>query len=71
METVEYRGEYIELDKLLKVASVVGTGGEAHALIMEGAITVDGVIELRKRRKIREGMVVVYGGETITVVKKK
>ncbi len=61
-------GEYIELNHLLKVTGLCGTGGTANVAIAEGQVTVDGATELRKRCKIRPGQVVAYRGETINVV---
>jgi ribosome-associated protein len=62
------RGEYIELDKLLKAARLCGTGGEAKMVISEGLVTVDGETELRLRRKVRPGMTVSYNGQSVSVV---
>lgn len=61
------RGEYIELIKLLKAAGLCGTGGEAKIAVEQGRVTVDGAVESRKRRKIRNGQVVVLDGERIRV----
>ena len=60
-------GEYIELFKLLKVTHLCGTGGEAKIMISEEKVTVDGVIETRKRCKIKRGQIIEYNGEKITV----
>ena len=57
-ESFTIRGEFIQLDKLLKAAGVTGTGGEAKVLIQDGQVRVDGEIETRRGRKIRAGMVV-------------
>ncbi len=62
--------EYIELNKLLKASGLCGTGGHAKIVIEDNLVTVDGVIETRKRRKIRHGMIVNYDNQTIKVVKK-
>jgi len=59
--------EFIPLDKLLKLARVVGSGGEAHAAIQEGMVTVNGAVELQKRKKIRAGDVAEFNGESIKV----
>ena len=37
MEKIPIETEYIKLDALLKFAALVGTGGEAKALIQDGA----------------------------------
>ena len=61
------RGEFIELDKLLKATGLAGSGGTARHLISEGQVSVDGQVELRKAAKIRAGQVVVFNGERIEV----
>jgi ribosome-associated protein len=59
------RGEHIQLDQLLKAAGLLSSGGAAHAEIGAGAVKVDGVVETRKRAKLRPGQSVEYGGQTI------
>lgn len=60
--------EFIELNKLLKITNVVGTGGEANALIENGEIRVNGEVETRKRNKLRAGMVVTFGDLSVKVI---
>ena len=62
------RGEFIELDKLLKACGLVDSGGAARHLISEGQVQVDGTTELRKTAKIRAGQVVSLDGVEIRVV---
>ncbi|MBI1904779.1 MAG: RNA-binding S4 domain-containing protein [Rhodocyclales bacterium] len=66
--TFVVRGEYIQLDQLLKVAGLVTTGGEAHAAVAAGLVKVDGKVEGRKRAKLRAGQGVSYAGHNITLV---
>jgi ribosome-associated protein len=61
MDNFQLKGrDYIELNKLLKLLNWVGTGGEANVVIDAGEVTVNGVIETRRRNKLREGFVVEY-----------
>ena len=60
-------GEYIELIKLLKVTGWCGSGGMAKIVTSEGSVKVDGVVELRKRCKIRRGQRVAFAGNIIEV----
>jgi ribosome-associated protein len=60
--------EYIELKNLLKVTSLVESGGEAKAAIEEGAVKVDGVVETRKGRKIKSGQAVTFKNQTVNVI---
>ncbi|MCK5540172.1 MAG: RNA-binding S4 domain-containing protein [Deltaproteobacteria bacterium] len=63
--------EYIELNKLLKASGLCDTGGQTKIIIEDEFVTVNGETETRKRRKIRDGMIVKYGTQSITVVKKQ
>ena len=65
---VEVRGEYIQLDQLLKTTGLCHSGGFAHAEIEAGKVTVDGVVETRKRAKLRPGQQVGYGGEVVDLI---
>ena len=65
---VEVRGEYIQLDQLLKTTGLCHSGGFAHAEIEAGKVTVDGVVETRKRAKLRPGQQVGYGGELVDLI---
>jgi ribosome-associated protein len=60
--------EYIELNNLLKIMGLVDSGGTAKIVIAEGRVKVDGVIELRRRCKVRTGQKVEFQGRTIVVV---
>lgn len=45
----------IRLDQFLKVARLVGSGGEAKMLIADGLVKVNGEVELRRGRKLYQG----------------
>ena len=62
------RGDYIELDKLLKATGLAESGGRARMMIVEGLVQVDGQPESRKTAKIRAGQAVAVGDERIAVV---
>jgi ribosome-associated protein len=59
------RGDHIQLDQLLKATGLAESGGNAHAAISNGLVSVDGEVETRKRAKLRPGQRVVYAGETV------
>ena len=67
----EISGDYIELIKLLKASGLCGTGGQAKMVVEDQLVTVDGEIEMRKRRKVKGGMLVKYDNHCIKVVYKK
>lgn len=60
--------EFITLDNLLKVMRLVASGGEAHAVIQEGMVLVNGEVEMQKRKKMRIGDTAEFNGEQIEVV---
>ncbi len=59
--------EFVALNDLLKLAGVCDSGGMGKALVASGAVTVDGVVELRKTAKIRAGQAVALDGIEIRV----
>lgn len=61
------RGEFIELDNLLKVLSLVGNGAEARQCIQAGLIKVNGEAELRVRRKLRAGDSVEFKERKVSI----
>lgn len=67
MKTVPITTEYIKLQDLLKLASLVSTGGEAKIRILEGESYVNGEVCTMRGKKIRPGDVVTFGGEELTV----
>jgi ribosome-associated protein len=64
---IKIDGEYIELIKLLKAVGLCETGGAAKIAVDEGLVTVDGIVESRKRCKVRKGQVVELDGNLIEV----
>ena len=63
----EQSEEFIKLDQFLKLVGVVGTGGQAKVMIQSAEIRVNGTIETRRGRKLRQGDLVDVFGETFTV----
>ncbi len=65
----ELRGEFVELNQLLKLSGVCDSGGAGKMLVAEGVVSVDGKVELRKTAKIRAGQEVTLGDVRINVLK--
>jgi ribosome-associated protein len=65
---VTIRGEAIRLGQLLKLAGVVGAGGEVKGLLAGGAVRVNGQAEERRGRRLHPGDVVLADGEELRVV---
>ena len=55
------------LGQALKAASLVGTGGEAKVVIQAGEVSVNGEVETRRGRRLREGDVVEVGDERLEI----
>lgn len=62
MRELEVSSVPVELYKVLKIDGLVGSGGEAKAVIAEGRVRLNGVVETRKRKKVVAGDVVEFGG---------
>lgn len=62
------KGDYIELDNLLKALRLAGSGAEARQSIEAGMVRVNGQPETRIRRKLRNGDIVDFGAERIGIV---
>ena len=69
--SVGIAGETIRLSQLLKLASAVGDGAEAKFRIGGGEVLVNGVVEMRRGRKLQRGDRVEFGGATYEVADKK
>jgi ribosome-associated protein len=55
------------LGQALKASDAVGSGGEAKVVIQGGEVRVNGEVETRRGRKLREGDVVELGNERLEV----
>ena len=71
MITVNIReeDEFIKLGQALKKASLVGSGVEGKMVIQDGLVQVNGEVEVQRGKKLHDGDVVSYDGETIQIVK--
>lgn len=64
---VGIRGDTIRLGQVLKLAGLAGSGGEARAVIEQGAVRVNGEVETRRGRQLRRGDVVALSGEVVRI----
>ena len=65
---IPIRGTTIRLGQLLKLADVVGGGGEVKAFLAETEVRVNGEPEARRGRQLHPGDVVEVGGEAYRLV---
>ncbi len=68
MEDLVIITEYIHLDQALKLAGLAASGGEAKEVVRRGAVSVNGIAETRRGRKLRPGDVVGFGGIFMRIV---
>jgi ribosome-associated protein len=61
------RGESIRLGQALKLSGLAESGGEARALIEDGAVTVNAEVETRRGRQLRHGDVVALGDDVLRI----
>jgi ribosome-associated protein len=57
----------LRLDDALKLAGLAETGGQAKHRIQAGDVTVNGVVETRRKRQLRKGDVVGIDDETFEI----
>jgi ribosome-associated protein len=69
MEIIKIHTEYIKLDDLLKYSGIVGSGGQAKAIINDRLVTVDGEVCTMRGKKLRGGEIVGYKEKELKVYK--
>lgn len=67
MEKISITTEFIKLESLLKLANLVGSGGEAKLLIQEGEVQVNGAVCTQRGKKLRPGDRVRFQGQELEV----
>ncbi len=65
MKDVILKKEPVELYKILKFEGMATSGGEAKTVIADGKVSVNGIIETQKSKKIMSGDVIEYNSEKI------
>lgn len=60
---------FIRLGQALKKAGAVSSGVDAKVVIQDGLVTLNGVTEYQRGKKLYGGEIVSYNGETIKIVK--
>lgn len=61
--------EFIKLGQALKKAGIVESGVDAKFFIQDGQVKLNGETELQRGKKLYNGDVVSFNGETIQIVK--
>lgn len=70
METkeIEIYTETITLGQFLKWAGIVETGQQAKAIIQEGEVQLNGIVETRRGKTLKTGDIVKLADITLVVV---
>lgn len=66
-QLVSIQTEYIKLEALLKLANLVGSGGQAKVVIQDGQVTVNGAVCPMRGKKLRPGDLVVFQDREVLV----
>jgi len=61
------KGDFIELNKLMKLLTWVNSGGEAKMFIKNGEVTINDTVATEIRKKLRSGDVVSFGESKVTI----
>ena len=69
MEIIKLRDEFIKLGQALKAAGLVDSGVEAKIVIQDWLVSVNGAVEYQRGKKLVDGDVVEFEGNTIKIKK--
>ena len=69
MEIIKLREDYIKLGQALKAAGLAESGVEAKYAVQDGLVQVNGETVYQRGKKLVDGDVVTYKGETIKITK--
>lgn len=65
---LKLKDDFIKLGQALKAAGLVDSGLDAKIVIQDGEVSVNGEVETRRGKKLYDGDVVEFDGETIRIV---
>ena len=69
MEKDIIRDDFIKLGQAMKLAGMVGSGVDAKMLIQDGQVEVNGEVEYQRGKKLHEGDVITFNGESVQIGK--
>ncbi len=69
MEELKLKDDYIKLGQALKAANLVDSGVMAKLVVQDGLVSVNGEVETRRGKKLTDGDIVSFEGETVKIVK--
>jgi ribosome-associated protein len=68
VKQIHIQTDYIQLAQALKLADLAQTGGEAKVIVQEGLVEVNGEVDTRRGRKLRQGDSFSFDGVTVEVI---
>jgi len=60
--------DMIRLGQFLKLAGLAEDGSQAKAMIEDGEVTVNGRVDTRRGRQLRDGDVIAHAGRSVRLV---
>lgn len=69
MEVIHLKEEFIKLGQALKAAGLVESGVDAKFVIQDGLVKVNGQVEYQRGKKLYDGDLVEFEGNTIKIAK--
>lgn len=67
IDDIPIGGEVIRLGQFLKFAGLLDSGGDAKEVIIDGFVKVNGEVDRRRGRQLRDGDLVTFEGRTVRV----
>lgn len=67
MEIIKLKEEYIKLGQALKAAGLVESGVDAKFAVQDGLVKVNGQVETQRGKKLVEGDIIEYDGNSIKI----
>ena len=67
MEIIKLKEEYIKLGQALRAAGLVESGVDAKFAVQDGLVKVNGQVETQRGKKLVEGDIVEYDGNSIKI----
>ena len=65
---VTINDDMIRLGQFLKLAGLADDGAEAKAMVEDGEVAVNGRVDLRRGRQLRDGDVVTHAGRSVRLI---
>ena len=66
-DDIRIGSDSIRLGQFLKFAGLIDSGGDAKEAIIDGYVQVNGEVERRRGRQLRDGDLVTFDGRTVRV----